>query len=169
MAEITENNPQGAGRPKLTPEQIKDKKLKVVQKIEPYLKSGLSVHKALREAKIVKSEFYEFMSSDEDFRDTIDTFRQFTAVLLNNAIVSELQTIIKKQNGYKDPKTGKDIRPQKLSKEDKEFLWKFALNSNITKQEWGERKDVNLFDPEAEIQKIKGMLEGNTTKEIIHD
>ena len=169
MAEVSDTNPQGAGRPVLTPEELKEKKTKVLQKIEPYLKSGLSVNKALREAQIANSEFYAYMREDEDFRERIDTFRQFTAVLLNNALVSELQNVIKKQNGYTDPKTGKHIPGQKLTKEDKEFLWKFALNSNITKQEWGERKDVNLWDPEAEIQKIKGMLEEVTTKEIKHD
>ena len=102
MAEVSDTNPQGAGRPVLTPEELKEKKTKVLQKIEPYLKSGLSVNKALREAQIANSEFYAYMREDEDFRERIDTFRQFTAVLLNNALVSELQNVIKKQNGYTD-------------------------------------------------------------------
>lgn len=164
-----------AGRPPSTPEEITARKALLLQRIEPYLKTGLSVNKALHEAQIANSEFYEYMGADEDFRERINTFRQFVAVLLNNAIVTELQGITRKQNEYtykvKD-KNGKEVEkvhtPEPLTKEDKNFLWKFALNSNLTKAEFGERKDINLFDPEAEIQKVKSLLEAGSTKEIDH-
>ncbi len=157
MAEETKT-----GRPKTYTEE---EKRDIVQKLEPYLKGGLAVSKALLEANIPKSSFYDMMAQDENFRDKINQFRNFTAILLNNALIGELQTIIKKQSGYTDEQ-GKKVKPQKLTKEDKDFLWKFALNSNLTKSEFGERKDLNLFDPEAEIQKVKALLEEGTTKEI---
>lgn len=154
-----------AGRPKLTPEEIAEKKKGVLQKIEPYLKGGLSVNKALGEAHIVNSEFYEFMREDEDFREKINQFRNFVPILLNNIIVRELMAISEKQNGNPTRKRP----PQKLSKEDKEFLWKFALNSNLTRGEFGERKQVEQFDPEAEIQKVQSMLKNGSSATIKHD
>ena len=140
-------------------------KQKLVRQLEPYLKSGLSISKSLLEAGVARTTFYKLMDEDEAFRDKINQFRNFTPVLLNNALVGELQAIIKKQNGWTDDK-GKKHPPEKLKKEDKEFLWKFALTSNLTKGEFGERKDVNLFDPEAEIQKIKGIIDESTTKDL---
>jgi len=158
MAEVTETNPLGAGRPHITEEEKKE----IVSKLEPYLKSGLSVSKSLLEAGVSKASFYRLMNDDEQFRDKIDQFRNFTAVLLNNAIISELQVIFKKQQGYKDPRTGKMIPPAPLKKDDREFLWKYALTSNLTRGEYGERKEVQTFDPEAELQKIKGLIEEAT-------
>lgn len=145
------------GRPHLTPEQIAEKKKEILQKIEPYLKTGLSVNKAIREAQVHNSEFYKYMNEDELFREKINQYRQYIAILLNSSLVSHLREIVNRQ-AEKKP----------LHKEDIAFLQWFALNSNLTKGEFGERKDVNLFDPEAEIQKVKGILEEETTKEIDH-
>lgn len=152
----------GPGRPPQTEEEKAEIKRNIVSKIEPYLKSGLSISKAVLEAGVSRAEFYRLINEDEDFRDKINQFRNFTAVLLNNAIIRELQAIVEKQNGNES----KGIKPQKLTKEDRSFLQWFALNSNLTKAEFGERKDISLFDPESEIQKIKGLLEDKTTKEI---
>lgn len=152
------------GRPPMTPEQRAKKIQEMSQKLEPYLKSGLSIRKALGEAKISKDSFYRMMDADEGFRDTINRYRQFVAVLLNNAIVRELMTIVEKQNGNE----AKNIKPQALSKEDRQFLFWFALNSNNTKEEYGRRENISLYDPEAEIQRVKSLLEQQTTKEILH-
>lgn len=152
------------GRPPLTPEEKNQKIQEMSQKLEPYLKSGLSVRKALAEAQISKDMFYRMMDEDEGFRDKIDTFKNFVSVLLNNTLIRELQSIIEKQNGNET----KGIKPQRLDAIDIGFLKWFALNSNSTKEEWGERKDVTLFDPETEIQKVKKMIEENFTTEISH-
>ena len=146
------------GRPPLTEEQKAQRKEYLLQKIEPYLKIGLSVKKALREAKIHNSEFYKYMAEDEFFRDEVARFRQFISVLVNNALVHELINIVNKQN-HNEP----------LSKDDCKFLWWFALNSNLCREEWGRRQSINLYDPEMEIQKVRSMLEEGTTKEILHN
>ena len=143
------------GRPSLTLEEKKLKREAMLPKIEPYLKSGLSVRKSLVEAKIANSEFYRMMEEDEIFREQIDLFRQFVAVLANSSIVKHLQDIIKKQS------VG-----QSLTKEDISFLQWFVMNSNLTKDEFGERKNISLFDPEAEIQRVKGILEEKATKTL---
>ena len=148
------------GRPRLTPEQIAERKSKLLQKIEPYLKSGLSVNKSLHEAKIYNSEFYKFMATDEGFRDKIELFKQYISVLVNFAFFHELMAIVKKQNGDE----AKNIPPQELDKEDIDFLMWFGLHSNSCREEWGRREDVDLsFDPEAEVQRVKSLLEESST------
>jgi len=156
---MTEERNKG-GRPPISQKQ----KQEMVSKLEPYLKTGLSIRKACLQARVPRANFYKCMEKDEWFRYQIEVFQQFISILTNNAIVRELQTIIEKQNGNEV----KGIKPQPLGKEDIKFLWKFALNSNLTKEEWGRREDVSMFDPEAEIQKVKAIMEKSTTKEISH-
>lgn len=148
----------GRGNQPITQEE----KDRIVHQIEPYLKSGLSIRKACLEARIPKSTFYKLMDQDEDFRDKIETFKNFVPVLLNSVILRELQAIVEKQNGNE----AKGIRPQRLDSTDIGFLKWFATTSNLTKEEWGERKDINLFDPEVEIQKVKRMIEESSTTEL---
>lgn len=146
------------GRPSISEEQKKD----IVSRLEPYLKTGLSISKACLETKISRATFYRLMEDDEEFRDKINQFRNFVSVLVNNALVRELQTIIEKQNGNE----ARGIKPQRLAREDRDFLWKFALTSSLTKEEWGKREDISLFDPEAEIQRVKRMMEETSTKDL---
>lgn len=161
---MDEEEKNKGGRPPMTPEERQAKANEMSQKLEPYLKSGLSIRKAVGEAQISKSDFYRMMDEDEGFRDKINQFRDFVSVLANNIIVKELQTIIEKQNGNQEKK----IPPKALNKDDRNFVWKFVLTSNLTKDEFGERKSVELFDPEAEIQKVKGIIEESSTTEIDH-
>jgi len=133
------------GRPEISEGQ----KEEIVSKLEPYLKSGLRITKALREAGIPRSNFYKLMDRDLVFRDKIDRFRQFLSIMLNNAMVGQLQDIIIKQKSEED-----------LTSDDINFLKWFALNSNATKGEFGERKEVGLYDPEAEIQRIARLIDG---------
>lgn len=145
------------GRPYLTEEQKAQRKEDLLQKLEPYLKSGLSVNKALSQSKVFNSEFYKYMAEDRLFGEKVALFRQYISVLANHAIVTELFTIIEKQNGNE----ARNIEPQPLSKEDTDFLWRFALNANVCREEWGRRRSYD-FDPEIEIQKIKQLIQETT-------
>lgn len=144
------------GRPRLTEEQKAERKTILLSKIEPYLKIGLSVNKALHEAKIFNSEFYKYMAEDEFFRDEVSRYRQYISVLANQIIVTELFRIVEKQNGRETT--------QPLSKEDHKFLWWFVKHSNLCKEEWGRRKNVSLYDPEEEIQRLKRLTEESMTE-----
>ncbi len=150
------------GRPAISEETKKD----MVSKIEPYLKSGLSIRTSVSEAGISRATFYRIMSEDEDFRDQITRFRNFISILVNNTIVGELMRIAEKQNGNE----AKGIKPQPLSKDEMKFVWKFALNSNLTTEEFGRSNKVEQqFNPEAEIQKVNDIIEQATTEEIYHN
>ena len=151
------------GRPRLTEEQKQKRKQYLLQKLEPYLMSGLSVNKALKETQILNSEFYKYMSEDEYFGEKIERFKQYISVLANQAIVTELIHIVEKQKGNK----AKNIVPQSLSKDDRNFLWWFALNANMCREEWSHRQEHASFDPELEIQRVQQLI-GNTVGTNIH-
>lgn len=142
------------GRPPLTEAQKAERKEYLLIKIEAYLKSGLSVNKALREAKIYNSEFYKYMAEDEFFGEKIEKFRQYPSVLANHIIVRELMNIVAKQSGNK----ANNIMPQPLSQQDIKFLRWFALNSNACFEEWGRRHNVISFDPEIELQRLEQLI-----------
>ena len=147
-----------AGRPEITEEQKKD----MLDKVKPYLTSGLSIRKSLREAGIPRASFYNIMDRDEEFRSKIDQFRQFTSIMLNNAVIRHLQDIIRRQNFEPtEEQKAKGIFKLPLSKDDLEFLKWFATNSNLTREEFGERKDVGFYDPEAEIQRLARIMESD--------
>lgn len=86
------------GRPKTSEEQKTKRKEDLLRKLEPYLKSGLSVNKSLKEAKIFSSEFYKYMADDKFFGEKIEKFRQYTSILVNSVLVNHLHSIIRKQN-----------------------------------------------------------------------
>lgn len=157
----TNHQGEGGGNQPITEE---DKK-QIVSQLEPYLKTGLNISKSLSEAGVAKSTFYRLMASDEKFREKINQFRNFVSVLANNLAIRELMSISTKQAG--DP--SKNIPPQPLDSHDREFLWKFLLNSNLTKGEYGERTKVEVVDPEAEIHRTEDLIDENASEEINHD
>lgn len=146
------------GRPWLTDEQKTRRKEYIVHKLEPYLMTGLSVNKALREAKIANSEFYKYLSQDRLFGENIQRFRNYISILVNSALVNHLMDIAKRQMGYE--------QPQGLSKDDVDFLCWFALHSNLTSGEYGGRNKNDSFDPEMEVQKVKRIIQETTANAI---
>lgn len=148
------------------PETTEEEKRAMAQKLEPYLKSGLSIRKALREAQIPRSTFYDILQKDSDFSDQIERFKQFLSIMNNNAIVTHLQNIIALQN---TPLTEEQIKQglkfQPIPKEDVDFIKWFSTNSNLTREEYGERREISAFDPEEELNKIKEFIDTHTTKD----
>lgn len=143
-----ENKKNTGGRPILTDKQKKEKQEMVLLKLEPYLKSGLSVNKSLQQAKIANSEFYRMMRESEGFWERIERFKQYTSVLANSVLVKHLHYIVAKQSNR-----------EQLSQIDIKFLWWFAINNNNTQEEFGKREQVPNFDPQGELLKIKDMID----------
>lgn len=149
------NVKHAGGRPRLTEEQKKQRKDLLVTKIEPYLKSGISINKALREAKIANSEFYKYMAEDEFFGEKIERFKQYTSILINSVLVNHLHFIIRKQN-----------RGEQLTQENVAFLFWFAINNNLMFEEYGNRPAISPFDPEAELQKMEEMIANELSEKL---
>lgn len=154
MAEETNS----VGRPALTVEEKADKKRDMLLKMEPYLKAGLSVRKALIQAQITNSEFYKMMNEDENFKEQIEACKQYIPILTSNALVREFTIIIERQK-----------KGEVLSRDDKTFLMWFSLNNNSCREEWGRREKISLeYDPELEIQKVREMIDSSASEEIQH-
>lgn len=147
------------GRPRVSEEE----KEAYFRKLEPYLKMGLSINKSCLEANIPKSTIYDIIQYDADFAERIKKAQQYTSIIVSSAIVNQILSIAQKQN----PKEGEKKIP--LTRDEIEFLKWYALNSNITRGEFGERKDVGLIDPESEIRRLVGLIDdltaGGKTKE----
>src|SRR3989344_8074611 len=133
-------------RPQIT-DQEKDV---ILHKIEPYLKAGLSVRKALSQTQVPSSTFYKLMETDKGFMEQIHSFQQFLSVLLSTAFSVEMYRIANKQHNG-----------QSLSKDDVELLKWFELNSNLTKDEFGRRIELQSYDPEIEIRRIAKLIDDN--------
>jgi hypothetical protein len=144
----------GSGRPAITEEQKKQ----ILSAIEPYLKSGLSITKAIKEAtNISRATFYNLLHDDQDFADKVEQFRQFTSVIFNGVIMKQLRKIIERQNKTVKDANGNEVEVE-LNGADIEFLKWFALNSNLTRGEFGARQEVTPYDPELEIKKLNDAI-----------
>lgn len=149
------NEKHPGGRPPLSEEHKTKRKEDLLQILEPYLKSGLSVNKALKEAKVFNSEFYKYMAEDEFFGEKIQRFRQYVSILVNSVLVNHLHFIVRKQN-----------EGISLTDEDIKFLWWFGLHANVCREEWGRRETTTLYNPEAELQKMKDMIDNEVEEKL---
>lgn len=144
-----------------SPVVLDEQKAKVFQKLEPYLKMGLSLSKACLESGTPRSTVYDWMDKDSAFLDKIKQSQQYLSIITSSAIVTHLHSIVRKLNPGKDEKGAEKILVP-LTATDIDFLKWYALNSNTTKEEFGERKDIGLVDPEVEIKKLAGMIDEMT-------
>lgn len=149
------------GRPKTSEEQ----KEAMLSKLEPYLKSGLSLRQSLIETGIAPATFYRIKQADPGFESKIALFQQYIPVLYNSSIVKHLHYIVRKQAGYKEA-DGTVVPPEKLNKDDLSFMFWFGTNSNLTKNEFGNRAAVDTFDPELELQKMKEMIDNELNEKL---
>jgi len=155
------NKKHPGGRPPLSEEAKND----MLSKLEPYLKSGLSLRKALIEAGIVPATFYRIKRADPSFDSKIARFQQYLSILLNSSFIKHLHEIVRKQAGYTNA-DGTNASPKTLDGSDLAFLQWFATKSNLTKEEYGDRTTVNTFDPELELQKLKDMVDDEVNEQI---
>lgn len=134
------------------------KKDEILRKLEPYLKSGLTVHKACLEAKIPDSTVSDLMK-DEKFAEKIKTFQQYLSVLTANAFYNLLVKLIKKMTGVKNPDGTWKEEPQDLSKNELELLKWHSTKSKITREEYGDRQEVEVINPQERLKKINELLD----------
>ncbi len=136
---------------------IQDKKSILVSRLQPYLKAGLSIRKAALEAQISRATFYRYMNENQEFREQIEHYCNFNAIMLNNALFKQLLQIIEKQNG------STNTPAQKLSRDDIKFLKWYVRHTKTCREEYGRPKTHNTFDPNFEIQKLHNLLKINST------
>lgn len=147
----------GRGKPPISREEMED----ILRKLEPYLQSGLSVNKACYEAKIPKSTVFDLIKENDEFAEKIQGFKQYLSVLLSRTTVRELNRIAAKQQKLviKESKDETILPSDLLTKEDKDFLQWFALHHTSTREEFSDRKDIGMFDPQEEIRRLGKLID----------
>lgn len=134
---------------KIAPILTKELKERIVHRIEPYLKSGLSIHTACLQAGIPRSTLYKIMEENEYLRDRVDRSRQFFSVAVSSIVARKLHAVLLKQQAGEE-----------IVGEDLEFIKWLALNSTHCREEFGKvsRKALN-FDPELELQRLNSLID----------
>ena len=133
------------GRPSLTEEQ----KDELVRKLEPYLKAGLSLRKACLQAQVPKSSVYDYLESDEQFSDRIKQIEGSVSFRVSMLLTNQLSAIERRQS-----------EGNELTHKDISFLKWYATTSSKTKEEFSKREEIlPTIDPEAEIQRIKSIID----------
>lgn len=128
-----------AGRPETSPEEIDV----IFRKLEPHLKTGLSVYKACLAAQVPKSTVYDLMAKNELFSEKVEATRNYLSITTSNLHLRIIERIKKKLEG------NQDITEQEIN----HLKW-FSQISKLTRDEFGERKEIEVFDPQSEIQKL---------------
>lgn len=156
---MEENNPIGQGRPQLTAEEVVQRKNDMINKLEPFLKSGLSLVKACLEAGVSRTQLYDYMAQDTVFSDRIHQLQQYMSVIISSSIVREVFRIVQKQQEKVDKDGNVIKKAEELTPEETDFLKWYSLNSRTTRDEFGQRKEVVTFDPEAELKRLNELID----------
>ena len=144
------------GRPRAS----KEEKEEYLRKLKPYLNSGLSVYKACLNAEIPQSTIYDLIREDEKFSDEINRMKTYASVLISNVTMRRVAEITKELQDARNEK-----RKPNISDDDWNFIKWYSTNHKGCKEEFGRTSDLNINDPQAELQRIFGLLEKNTKKE----
>lgn len=142
------------GRPPVSKKQ----KTLIFRKLEPYLKAGMSLNKACLNSQIPKSTVYDLQSEDSEFAERIEVAQSYQAVLINDVINSELETIKTKQNSDQD-----------LTSDDRKFIQWLATHSRATKHQYSSvEKQINIKG--YSLQRIEQLVNQDMAQqEIIND
>lgn len=132
------------GRPSLPKEYSEN----IVRKLEPFLKMGMSLRKACFESGVPRQQVYYWMNNDQDFSDKIQRLRQYLSIMVNGMLFRELLAIVKRQNNG-----------LRLDQADLRYLQWYALNSPLSREEFGRRVKMEAYDSEVEIARIAEMVD----------
>lgn len=131
----------------------------VLQKLEPYVKSGLSVRKSCNVCGIPESSFYHFAKKYPWFLERIELFQTYQSVLLSNIFHQKLE-----QLHHKFVVEG--IEP---TKQEWRFMQWFALNAKSCSNLFGKTTFIKISDKaDANISEVLDRLEEEAKKEAIH-
>ncbi|MBP9817483.1 hypothetical protein KBC75_01845 [Candidatus Shapirobacteria bacterium] len=99
----------------------------IFRKLEPYIKTGLSLNKACLVANVPKSTVYDLYNENADFAERIDTAKNYLSVITSDIFFSEIERIRNDQNKHKQ-----------IDRDDLRLVQWFALNHKINREEFGD-------------------------------
>lgn len=162
------------GRPKLS-QMIVDT---YAQKLEPYLKRGLSVRKACYLAKVPHSTIYELIQRDEKFSDKVEAFKAYKSALVSDLFMFRLEELTEKvRTNIKLKALLHSKRISKASLQEiqekldgaalKQADWSFlqwvATNDRVLANEYGSKPDV-IYDKSEQISQALNLLDREATE-----
>lgn len=170
---ITKPKKSNAGR-----KPVQDNELDIIfRKLEPHLRSGKTLNKALLLAQIPKTTVYKYYGLNDEFTEKIDAARAYTSVLVNDFFFRKLADIMAKQNEqsivdkqYKEKKITRKKYDERtgeigLSAADLDFMKWYATNSHATREEYGNRVELTGKDSEPLVP--RGILDDQPIATIL--
>lgn len=141
------------GRPTLASDEIDA----IFRKLEPFLKTGLSVNKACSQTQIPKSTVYDLCTENNEFAEKLETAKNYSSVIVNNILMKELSRIAVKQRENK-----------KLTQQDIKYVQWFATNSKNTQEEFSKQIEIKKQDSgEEKKQEVLNILKDKKAFEIM--
>lgn len=125
----------------------------IFSRLEPWLKMGLSVNKSCLQEGIPRSTVYDLIREDEVFAEKITRARNYLSIITSDILTSAMFAL-----------AGKVKKRIPLKASEFAFAQWFALNSNMTFEEYGERKNVTTETPEERIRRTKQLIEEAVSK-----
>jgi hypothetical protein len=127
----------------------------LVSKLEPLLKSGLSIRQACLESGVSRATLYRIMEEDEAVRDQIQRFQNYLSVMVTWMTIRHLLFVKSKQD-----------QGIPLGWEDIKFVAWFATHSRSCSEEFGKialssGKINSAIDPYLERRKLRQMIESS--------
>jgi hypothetical protein len=129
---------QNIGRPAMNDKQVDT----FFRKLEPYLKAGLSIHKACLKAQIPKSTIYDLKLENSEFAEKIEIAQTHQSILVSEIISNELELIKNKQRDGSG-----------LNRDQIKFVQWVATNSKTTKEEFGQDEAKEAENEAVEMAK----------------
>ena len=121
----------------------------IFRKLEPYLKTGISLNKACLMANVPKSTVYDLYRENLQFAEKIDASKNYLSVVTSSIIFNELERIFQNQ------KSGVSA-----NRDDHRFVQWFATNHKVNTEEYGpEYRDPHEMYLEKANQEIDKMAE----------
>jgi len=134
-----------SGKPSLSKEEVDI----IFRKLEPYLKTGLSLNKSCVSANVPKSTVYDLYNDDGLFAEKIDASKNYLSVVTSSIIFNELERIFQNQ------KSGVSA-----NRDDHRFVQWFATNHKVNTEEYcPEYRDPHEMYLEKANQEIDKMAE----------
>ncbi len=120
----------------------------MVSKLEPYLRSGLSIRIACLQSGVSRATLYRMMKKSRYLRDQIRAFQTYISLITSTVIAKQLYRIYARQQaGFE------------IDWKDLQFVMWVATNSIHCKEEFGrDIQGVKPFDVDAELHRIKNEI-----------
>ena len=130
------------GRPPLDTKLLADK-------LEPYIKIGLSMRKACALAGVHRDTISIKMKEDDNFRAKILSYRAYKSVLMGNITIAKIMDIA--DQVAKAKKMGMSLRTA-LTKNDQYFLQIMMRYDRSLREEWGDKLTDEDEDEAKKVQ-----------------